>query len=303
MTLTLPRLKIGEPIKYEGLTVFPLFGENGGGGVPYALSDEAIASETVAVTEISEGGSVPDLLVENKGDTRVLFLEGEELVGAKQNRVLNVTVLIAAHAKTPIPVSCVEQGRWGYSSRTFGSSGSSSPSSLRHILKKSVSDSLKASGGHRSDQGAVWKEVRRKQRSLGTASPSSALADTYRDYESEIGRFRDVLQPVDGAVGMAVAVGGKVVSIDLLDNPKTCAKVWNRLLTGFILDALEPGSGGNQASTEDAEAILASINGLTWEPVETVGEGLDFRAEAEKMVASALTFDGKVIHASVSVAG
>ena len=231
---TLPALKIGDALSYEALTVFPLFSDNDGGGVPYALSDEAIANESVTVTEVSEGGSVPDLLVENKGDTRVLFLEGEELVGAKQNRVLNLSLLVAAHTKTPVPVSCVEQGRWRYKSRAFGSSGSSSPSSLRHILKRSVYGSLKAKRGHRSDQGKVWAEVQRKQRSLGTDSPSSALADTYRDYEGEIGQFRDALKPVDGAVGMAVAVGGKIVSIDVLDKPATCAKVWNRLLTGFI---------------------------------------------------------------------
>lgn len=299
---TLPTLKIGEPIRYEALAVFPLFSENGGGGVPYALSDEAIASKIVTVTEVNEGGSVPDLLVENRGDTRVLFIEGEELIGAKQNRVLNVTVLIAAHSKTPIPVSCVEQGRWGYSSRTFGSSGSSSSSRLRHIIKESVSRSARARRGHRSDQGQVWREVHRQQSSLGTDSQTTAMADTVRDHQGEIEQFRDALKPVDGAVGMVVAVGSKVVSIDLLDKPETCAKVWNRLLTGFILDALEPGSSGNQATTEDAEALLTSINGLSWESVQTVGEGADYRAEAEKMVASALTFDGKVIHASVSAA-
>jgi len=300
---TLPALKIGDPINYEALAVFPLFSENGGGGVPYALSDEAIANESVTVTEVSEGGSVPDLLVENSGDTRVLFLEGEELVGAKQNRILNLSLLVAAHTKTPVPVSCVEQGRWRYKSRAFGSSGSSSPSSLRHILKKSVYGSLKAKRGHGSDQGKVWAEVQRKQRSLGTDSPSSALADTYRDYENEIGQFRDALKPVDGAVGLAVAVDGKIVSIDLLDKPETCAKVWNRLLSGFILDAIESGSSGKQVSTEDAEALLAGISGLPWEEVETVGEGQEHRTETDNgLLGALLAFDGTVIHASISVA-
>jgi hypothetical protein len=57
---------------------------------------------------------VPDLAVESKGNVRLLFIEGEELVGAKQNRILNTSVLIAAHTKPKIPVSCVEQGRCGY---------------------------------------------------------------------------------------------------------------------------------------------------------------------------------------------
>ena len=108
---------------------------------------------------MSEAGSVPDLLVENKGDVRALLLEGEELVGAKRNRILNTSVLIAAHSKIKIPVSCVEQGRWRYRSRLFGSSGSHSSSKLRYFLKMSVSKSVTAHRGHRSDQGAVWQEV------------------------------------------------------------------------------------------------------------------------------------------------
>ena len=119
MSVVLPKLRVGDPVRHEALAVFPLFAE-ANGHVEYRLSDEALADEQILVEEVSEGGSVPDLLVENKGDQRVLFLEGEELVGAKQNRILNTSVLVAAHSKIKIPVSCVEQGRWGYSTRHFG---------------------------------------------------------------------------------------------------------------------------------------------------------------------------------------
>ena len=123
MSVALPTLRVGDPVRYQSLSVFPLFSD-GNGGVEYRLADEALADESVAVEEVDESGSVPDLLVENKGDIRVLFLEGEELVVAKQNRILNTSVLVTAHTKTKIPVSRVEQGRWGYRSRYFGSSGS-----------------------------------------------------------------------------------------------------------------------------------------------------------------------------------
>ena len=62
---------------------------------------------------------MPELMVENKGDMRVLFIEGEELVGAKQNRILNTSILVPAKSKTKIPVSCVERGRWRYHSPMF----------------------------------------------------------------------------------------------------------------------------------------------------------------------------------------
>jgi len=302
MSVQIPNIRVGEPACYEALTVFPLFSDNNGDGVPYALADEAIAAETLTVTEVSEGGSVPDLLVENRGDSRVLFLEGEQLIGAKQNRMLNLSLLVAAHSKIPIPVSCVEQGRWKYRSRHFSSGATHSPAKLRHLLKRSVYASVKARRGHGSDQGEIWKEVHRQQQSLGTDSPSSALADTFRECDTKIEQFRDSLRPVDGAVGLAVAVGGRIVSIDLLDKSETCAKVWDRLLSGLILDAIEAKADAGQATAKDADAFLTSINGLSWEPVETVGEGIDFRAETENLVASALTFDGTVVHASVSVA-
>jgi hypothetical protein len=128
----------------------PVLGPDG--NVDYLLSEEAIRAGSVAVEEVSEGGSVPNLLVTNQGDSRVLFLEGEELRGAKQNRVLNTSVLIAAHSQTPIPVSCVEQGRWRYRTRHFSSGGSHSCSKLRHILKKSAYRSMKVGHGYTSDQ-------------------------------------------------------------------------------------------------------------------------------------------------------
>ena len=63
------------------------------------------------ITEVDAAGSVPELIAFNPLDTPVLLYDGEELLGAKQNRILNVTVLVAPKSETKIPVSCVEQGR------------------------------------------------------------------------------------------------------------------------------------------------------------------------------------------------
>src|SRR3954471_13186757 len=182
---TLPDVSVGDPIRYESLFVFPLFSPPEG-VVDYLLSDDAIQAGSVTVEEVSEGGSVPDLLVTNLGDSRVLFLEGEELRGAKQNRVLNTSVLVAAHSKTRIPVSCVEQGRWRYRSRHFVSGDSHSSPKLRHILKKSSYESMKAGHGYTSDQGAVWGEVQRQMDSLGSSSDTSAMSDTYETYQGRL---------------------------------------------------------------------------------------------------------------------
>ena len=70
---------------------------------------EALDQQVLEITELDESGSVPELKVTNTAAQYVLLLDGEELMGAKQNRVLNTTILIKPNSETVIPVSCTEQ--------------------------------------------------------------------------------------------------------------------------------------------------------------------------------------------------
>lgn len=302
MTMQIPRVRVGQPLRHEALSVFPLFVDSVS-GVDYRLSAEALADQSVLVEEVSEGGSVPLLLVENKSDSRVLFLEGEELVGAKQNRILNTSVLIPAHARLKIPVSCVEQGRWGYKSRYFGSSGSHSPSKLRRTLKASVTRSVNENRGHSSDQSAVWQEVSSLHSTHSVASRTSALSDAFNSYQDRIGKYQEQLGYVAGASGVAMAIGSKVVAVDLFDKPATCEKVWSRLLTGVVFDALEVPDTSQHASVDDVERLVQSADEFPWQAAAAVGEGEEYRAQSPTGdQASALLFEGAVVHGSV-VAG
>jgi hypothetical protein len=296
---TFPGIRVGNPISHESLTVFPLFTEPNG-QVEYLLSDEALQAGTVAVQEVSEGGSVPDLLVENRGDTRVLFLEGEELVGAKQNRILNTSVLLPAHSKIKIPVSCVERGRWAYKSRHFGSGGRHSSSKLRHTLKSSVSESLLGGTGHRSDQGKVWQEVDKQQTTLGVSSRTAAMEDSFVANQEKIDLYADQFQYPEGAVGVAVALGDKLVAVDLFDKAATCRKVWRRLLSGFILDGVARTSEAGQVTQPAVAGTLAALRRSAWEQVQPVGDGEEYRAKSDDGTqASALAFGDSLVHGSL----
>ncbi|MDB5349956.1 MAG: hypothetical protein JWN86_1203 [Planctomycetota bacterium] len=298
---TLPEVRVGDPIRHEALTVFPLFSPPDEAN-DYLLSDEALAAGSITVEEVSEGGSVPILLVINSGDSRVLFLEGEELKGAKQNRVLNTSVLVAARSRTPIPVSCVEQGRWRYRSKNFSSGGSHSSSKLRHFLKRSVGESLKSGQGHTSDQMAVWGEVSRQMTSLGSTSETGAMSDTYERHQERLGEFRARLKYVEGASGIAAAVGPQVVAVDMFDRPSTCGKVWDRLLSGVVMDALEAASPAKVAEVADVEGLLSRLRAAPWEPTPAVGEGQEYRSDSVPLAhASSLVLGESVLHGSVVV--
>src|SRR3954471_24581853 len=302
MSVTLPTLRVGSPVSHDGLTVFPLFAELGK-AVDYCLAEEALAGGTAVIEEVSETGSVPELLVDNRGMNRILLLEGEELRGAKQNRILNTTLLVAAGTKLRIPVSCVEEGRWRYSAKHFQAGGGLVTAKLRRAVKESVGTSLKASRGHRADQSQVWGAVSELHESLAVQSQTVAMSDAFDAYEERITEYRNRLNYVDGAVGLAVAIGGRVISVDFFDKPSTCQNVWPRLLSGVVFDAMESKEVDQVPSSGDVEQLLSSATELDWHSVEPVGEGSEFRAESPRGDhASALFCDDVIVHGSIVAA-
>ena len=297
MSLLIPQVHVGAPTRYQSLSIFPLFTE-AATPAEYQLADEAISAATVAVQEVGEQGTVPELLVENTGDSRVLFLEGEELRGAKQNRVLNTSILVPSKATIKVPVSCVEQGRWRHVSKHFSSGKTRSPHSLLYKLKSSVTRSVKETGSHRSDQGEVWNEVAKTQATFACSSVTGAMSDTYDHLADKMKDYREQLKYPEGAVGVAVALGPKVVSVDLFDKPSTCEKAWDRLLSGLILDALEVKADG-QPEPQAVERIVRASVEASWSEAQTVGEGKEYRTEFNGTHGSALLLDNAVIHLNV----
>ena len=205
MNVSIPGVRVGQPIACGGVAVFPLYSErsllaDGDSTSGYALAHEAMAAGTVVVREVCELGSVSELLVDNSGDEPVLFLEGEEMKGAKQNRILRSSVLVAGRSRTRIPVACVEKGRWRYVSRKFRS-GSCCPPTLRHLLKG-------GSPGGGCDQTRMWAEIRHRHRRLGVRSRSANLSDALDTHRGALEDLRHSLPCPEGASGITVALDG-----------------------------------------------------------------------------------------------
>ncbi len=109
-------------------------------------------ADLITMTEVDQGGSVPELKLISKSGTPVLILEGEEVMGAKQNRIIVTTILVAEKGEVIIPVNCTERGRWSYNSPKFRDSGNISSFHLKREMKESVTDSLFIRKVHRADQ-------------------------------------------------------------------------------------------------------------------------------------------------------
>ena len=115
----LQSINISDPLHFQNLTLFAIKGSNNT-SFHYITLSQAYENKVVEVKETSDEGSVSELLFINNSDTPILIIEGQELLGAKQNRIINISILVPANISMVIPVSCCERSRWGFrSNRQF----------------------------------------------------------------------------------------------------------------------------------------------------------------------------------------
>ena len=292
-------LTVGEAIAHRNLAIFPLLG--GLEGPPgYATLDGAVAAGTARVTEVSAGGSVPELSFVNSGEEAVLLLDGEELVGAKQNRVLNLTLLVPAGASVKIPVSCVEQGRWSYRSEGFTPSGRAFFRTGRAQKVQRVTENLRAQGAPRSDQGEVWEDIAGKMERMAVQSHTGAMSDLFEARSHGVEEYVRALQPLPGQCGAVFALDGKVAGLELFDARSTFERTLPKLVRSYALDALETLAPGKRAPKSPAPSEAATfLEGVRQAPVTlhpSLGEGHDARFTHGQLSGAGLVARDRVVH-------
>ncbi len=234
-------VSLGAPQRYSSFTLFPLVAEQDR-ALPYALLADALANRSVVIREFG-GGTVPTLEVVNRGHQPLLILDGEHLVGAKQNRMVNRSILVPPHTTLPIPVACVEQGRWHWATPDFRLSAAFSPSKVRRHPRQAEEMALRERGRSAPDdlasaQGRVWEEVGEISYLLEVNTPTGALDEVSRNREGELELWLAALPAVEGQVGLLALAGEEILGVDALGSPGLYRPLHRRLVAGYVLDAL-----------------------------------------------------------------
>ncbi len=292
----LQSITVREPSYFKGLTLFPLLKRMAQAAEPgYLLLEEAVSRGAACVKEMNETGVVPELLFENRGEQPVLLLDGEELVGAKQNRVVNLTILAPAKRAIPIPVSCVEAGRWHAQTAEFGTANHVMYSRARAAKAAQVSRSIADSDSRESAQQAIWDEIKSKSGRLGTISPTHAMQAMYDSKAVSIDAYVGACPWAECQAGVLFAIGADTVGLDLVDHPQTMRKVLPKLIRSYALDALEtpdaPPIGVSEA-TEFLERLSTAQSLLR----PAVGLGEDLRVTGEHLSGAALWAEDRYVH-------
>lgn len=297
LSIEIASVELGERQTFRNLTIYPIFYKH---TLPeslpdYELLDEAIAAGSARVTELHEGGSVPELRFENLGSRPVLLLDGQELIGAKQNRVLNLTILAPAKSTIVIPVSCVEAGRWHSVGSEFKPADHVMYSRVRAARAAQVTDCMRSVGLRRSDQSAVWADIEAKASQLDAPSPTSAMSAIYDRNAMTVEEYTQSFTCKPRQCGMAFQLTTGEAGVDLFDRPETMRHFFGKLLKSYALDALESPTHetGNSNRVLELLAGIASAQSFT-EPA--VGLGKDLRLSSPGIAGAALWAENRYIH-------
>ncbi|HSS00712.1 MAG TPA: serine/threonine-protein kinase, partial [Kofleriaceae bacterium] len=295
----LPEITVGAAARKGGVTVVPVFATTVLPYTDYALVSDAVAAGKLEISELPRGPTVNALRARNRSRRRVLIIEGDHLIGARQNRMVTSSALIGGRRDVEIPVSCVEQGRWHGASSRFGSDASIGSPRLRSVAKATVTRSLFATGRRAVDQSQIWSQIAEQQRSLRVSSATAAFSHTYAARAVDITEIAAALPYTPGAIGIALGVGTELVSIDLFDRPETCRSYWRRLVEGAALESLAV-RGPVHLSGSEVVRLLDELRAADWTAVPAIGEGEELRTRVPRATASLLRIDGGIVHFGVA---
>jgi hypothetical protein len=242
------RFIFSEPVFLRNLVIYPLQGKDHNGFSP-AVMDDLLRSNQVLFREL-DTPEIDEIIFENQSEYPVLMLDGEEITGSLQNRIIAHSQIIEAKSSENIPVVCVEEERWdeigGFKT------GNCSYPQLRSILVKSrhINGDV---------QKNIWHEITRKLTVTRTQSATSSMHDIYDNLQEEILRYVEDFDSLNhNTIGFIGTAGNRILGCDLFQNSGLYQKFERKLIRSYALDAIE--HQNVRGSTPDINKFFNSLH-------------------------------------------
>jgi hypothetical protein len=285
------KYRVLDPITHDNLTVWPVVTSEVHDTSPFLTLDEGLRSGEVVVAEASQaaglirrhgvplpprtGAEVNRLVLVNNSKRPLILLAGEIVTGGKQDRIVGKDRIVPAESDpVDLSVFCVEHGRWTGPSDKFGG------------MAGFVQPSVRANAMANKSQQGVWDSVATANQTVTVeagvaAAPSTSYARTMQS-EAATKRVDQVAKPIQdsyssmisklrekNAVGVVVAVDGRIIWADLFASPALLERYWPKLIRSYAAEAITMRTNnGAKASSDSAQRFLDDLTGRR-EVVET----------------------------------
>lgn len=268
---------------------------------PFLPAGPAIRNGSLIISELTASGSVGQLAAINQTSNYLLLTDADVLTGAKQNRVVNRSVLLAPSSKTVIEVSCVERLRWDYRSSSFSTPGSVADPNLRG-RKAGTFSRMKPENepGFCNTQGEVWDHVRANLACEGVHSRTESFEELLQVRMQKADRVFPECHPAEGCNGLAVILDGKVISADIFGNEDSF-RYYFPMLCDAAFTLTRPGDDKEQPEMHEAyfralEAIDEFNDAGRHTEDAHPGAGTLSMVETERLVGFSLVHGDEMIH-------
>lgn len=236
-----------------------------------------------------ETSTVNTLVVVNNSVTPLLLVDGEEIIGGDQNRIVNSTVLVAGQSEMKIPVNCTEHGRWGYK-HEFVNSLYMANSRTRYMKALSSSEDM-------DEQSAVWRSIDELETSRGFSSPTQAMSESYDNVKTDLAEGIDEFKIADGQTGILIIIDGKIKGFELFFNSEIYSQYHEKILKSYIIDA-EITESVFTINTDEAKAYIADAIDSEFSELKSIGLEVPYEFKSENGLGKVYSYKDELIHLS-----
>lgn len=203
----------GAATPFGNLALYPVTSRSQVDVGPLVSLDDALASKEADVRESQSGGTVNQLVIENKGKTPIFVLAGTVVRGGKQDRQIGQDFILEGKSTTPVDAFCVEHGRWtGQRNGQITNGHFESSAGL-------ATSKVRAAGQYKKSQSEVWSNVastnaaherHSSSDTLTTTMDDPAIANERAQLAAQIDSALATVTPQTDLVGIAYAIDGEV---------------------------------------------------------------------------------------------
>ena len=240
-----------------------------------------------------DGAQVNRLVLVNNSKRPLLLLAGEIVSGGKQDRVIGKDRIVPPESDpVDLSVFCVEPGRWVATSEHFGASEAMYGKATANVnqpapMAMMAQPSVRAKAMGDQNQQEVWAEVR-KQRDAVTetvevsgAAPAVAGEISRTTSYAKVMETDEVKKQVDAvakpieenyhslirqlqdrnAVGVVVAVNGRIIWADIFASTDLLQKYWPKLVRSYASEAVVTRAKDVEVGVSLAQDFLENMEG------------------------------------------
>ena len=236
-----------------------------------------------------ETSQVNTVIVKNNAVAPLILIDGEEIIGGNQNRIINSTILLEANSEMAVPVSCTEKGRWAYKSEF-----KQSEYMANYNTRKAKRYAEKTS---QHTQDVIWSSINQLEVENSFASPTSAMEESYENLKSTHESIIHEFEVESEQNGVLIILNGEIQGFEIFLNPEIYREFHKKILKSYIIDSkIEKHTFA--VNVDEAKDIISKTFTSSYEKRENLGLEEIFEFENDDGIGTVYAYQNKIIHMS-----